>query len=65
MNIEFLKRELKNREIEWSINPIYLIAIREQNPKVWADFVKMINAIDDHSLDDALDERRKSGQVKR
>lgn len=63
MNIEFLKRELKNKKIEWGINPIYLIATREQNPDIWADLVKMINAIDDHSLDDALDERRKSQQL--
>jgi len=64
MNIDFLKRELKDKKIEWGINPIYLIAIREQNPDVWADFVRMINAIDDYSLDKLLDKRRKDAKAK-
>lgn len=64
MDIHFLEREFKNGEIEWGIVPLYLMAIREKNLTVWNSFVKMINAIDDHTLDEALEERRKHDKLK-
>jgi hypothetical protein len=58
MDLRFLKRELKKEKIEWGITPIYLIAIREKDPLIWQEFVDMINAIDDKSLDRAFEDQR-------
>jgi len=57
MNISFLKREEKSDEIEWGIIPLYLMAIRESSPILWRHFVRMINAVDDRSLDEALENK--------
>lgn len=56
MNLSFLKREKEKGKIEWGIiTPIYLMAIRDGYGALWSEFVRMIKAIDDHSLDKALD----------
>lgn len=65
MNINFLKRELKEGKIEWGITPLYLMAIREQNPKVWSCFVNMVNVVDDYSLDRILEKRRNKKKDKK
>jgi len=65
MYLTFLKRELRNEKIEWGITPIYLMAIREQDPEVWQQFVNLINAIDDKTLDKELERSKKKKSTRK
>jgi len=51
MRVEFLQREKKTGEIECGLLEVLsLVAMKEEQPNLWSQFINVMNAIDDGSL---------------
>ena len=65
MDINFLERELKSGKVEFpNIRFCYLIAIKNQNPKIWAQMKTIIEMVEEEANGGKLEEVEKWKKLK-